>query len=575
MSPGSDNFDGIAERDPSGRYIRYHEILGRGAFKTVYKAFDEVEGIEVAWNQVLIKNVMGSSQQLELLYSEIHILKSLKHANIMKFYHWWVDDRCMTINIITELFTSGNLKQYREKHKQVNIKAIKNWARQILRGLQYLHTQNPRIIHRDLKCENIFVNGHTGQVKIGDLGLATVMQQPAALSVIGTPEFIAPELFREEECNELVDIYSFGVCMLEMATNKSSYLECHGVHEIYDKVIRGEKPASLDTIMNLEMKEFIEKCLVSASTRPSAEELLNDPFLVSDNLPGQIPLTTPKMLESAYVSGPKSQSMDIDLDSKKSNSSTSMKSICEIPRRLSLTLLYNDVKTFKLIGKVKDEERIKMKLLYIDSKGYRNSVKFPFYPKTDTIVSVLCEMIEQISDLSGEDLVPIVQLMEQLIPELKPDYKPPCDFSLAEYISSLEDSSASNCILDALRYLLESGMCKTSTEVIGIGDDRCARDSLVSGISVEHNLVNQNHDSGLSACDCSEVSCSAASDGLSLSSLSSITPTEKDTYSEDLKQELDAIDSHYNKCLRELSRKREEAIEFAKKRHASGKGLVS
>ena len=77
------------------------------------------------------------------------------------------------------------LFRYREKHKQVNIKAIKNWARQILRGLHYLHTQNPRIIHRDLKCENIFVNGHTGQVKIGDLGLATVMQQPAALSVIG------------------------------------------------------------------------------------------------------------------------------------------------------------------------------------------------------------------------------------------------------------------------------------------------------------------------------------------------------------------------------------------------------
>ena len=139
--------------------------------------------------------------------------------------------------------------------------------------------------------------------------------------------------------------------------------------------------------------------------------------------------------------------------------------------------------------------------------GYRNSVDFPFYPESDTIVSVLCEMIEQISDLSGEYLVPIVQLMEQLIPKLKPHYKPPCDFSLAEYISSLEDSSASNCILDALRYLLESGMCKTSTEVIGIGEDRCARDSLVSGISVEHNLVNQNHDSGLSACDCSEVSC--------------------------------------------------------------------
>ena len=65
------------------------------------------------------------------------------------------------------------------------MKAIKKWARQILQGLQYLHTHDPCIIHRDLKCDNIFVNGHTGEVKIGDLGLAVVMQQPIARSVIG------------------------------------------------------------------------------------------------------------------------------------------------------------------------------------------------------------------------------------------------------------------------------------------------------------------------------------------------------------------------------------------------------
>jgi WNK lysine deficient protein kinase len=75
--------------------------------------------------------------------------------------------------------------RYRKKHKNVDMKAIKNWARQILRGLVYLHGHNPPIIHRDLKCDNIFVNGNHGEVKIGDLGLATVMQQPTAQSVIG------------------------------------------------------------------------------------------------------------------------------------------------------------------------------------------------------------------------------------------------------------------------------------------------------------------------------------------------------------------------------------------------------
>lgn len=75
--------------------------------------------------------------------------------------------------------------RYRNKHKSVDMKAIKNWARQILRGLDYLHSQNPPIIHRDLKCDNIFVNGNHGEIKIGDLGLAIVMQQPTAKSVIG------------------------------------------------------------------------------------------------------------------------------------------------------------------------------------------------------------------------------------------------------------------------------------------------------------------------------------------------------------------------------------------------------
>jgi serine/threonine protein kinase len=65
------------------------------------------------------------------------------------------------------------------------LKAIKNWARQILHGLDYLHSHQPPIIHRDLKCDNIFVNGNHGEVKIGDLGLATVMQTPRARSVIG------------------------------------------------------------------------------------------------------------------------------------------------------------------------------------------------------------------------------------------------------------------------------------------------------------------------------------------------------------------------------------------------------
>ena len=58
--------------------------------------------------------------------------------------------------------------------KEIKTKFIRSWGRQILQGLHYLHTRNPPVIHRDLKCDNIFINGTTGLVKIGDLGLATL-----------------------------------------------------------------------------------------------------------------------------------------------------------------------------------------------------------------------------------------------------------------------------------------------------------------------------------------------------------------------------------------------------------------
>lgn len=52
-------------------------------------------------------------------------------------------------------------------------RVVKRWARQILRGMHYLHSQDPPIIHRDLKCDNIFINGAAGDIRIGDLGLST------------------------------------------------------------------------------------------------------------------------------------------------------------------------------------------------------------------------------------------------------------------------------------------------------------------------------------------------------------------------------------------------------------------
>ena len=154
----------FVEVDPTGRYGRYSDLLGAGAVKKVYRAFDQEEGIEVAWNQVKLRNFCEDPPTIDRLNSEVRLLRTLKNKNIIALYSVWRDKRQNTLNFITEVCTSGNLREYRKKHKHVSLKALKKWSKQILKGLDYLHTQELCIIHRDLNCSNVFINGNIGQV---------------------------------------------------------------------------------------------------------------------------------------------------------------------------------------------------------------------------------------------------------------------------------------------------------------------------------------------------------------------------------------------------------------------------
>ena len=78
--------------------------------------------------------------------------------------------------------------RYLKRFKVMKPKVLRSWCRQILKGLHFLPTRTPPIIHRDLKCDNIFITGPTGSVKIGDLGLATLKRASFAKSVIGEDE---------------------------------------------------------------------------------------------------------------------------------------------------------------------------------------------------------------------------------------------------------------------------------------------------------------------------------------------------------------------------------------------------
>lgn len=88
-----------------------------------------------------------------------------------------------------------------------------------------MHSNNPPIIHRDIKSENIFINSNTNQLRLGDLGLSISLKNKFAETVLGTPEFMAPEIYTEKYTTS-VDIYAFGMCLLEVCTNQTPYKEC-------------------------------------------------------------------------------------------------------------------------------------------------------------------------------------------------------------------------------------------------------------------------------------------------------------------------------------------------------------
>ncbi|XP_048783056.1 serine/threonine-protein kinase WNK4 isoform X1 [Lagopus muta] len=289
---------------PDGRFLKFDIEIGRGSFKTVYKGLDTETTVEVAWCELQTRKLSKTERQR--FSEEVEMLKGLQHPNIVRFYDSWKSSvkGQICIVLVTELMTSGTLKTYLKRFKEMKLKVLQRWSRQILKGLHFLHTRSPPIIHRDLKCDNIFITGPTGSVKIGDLGLATLKRASFAKSVIGTPEFMAPEMY-EEKYDEAVDVYAFGMCMLEMATSEYPYSECQNAAQIYRKVTsvsasgleegavwwelldlaapEGLKPSSFYKVKVPELKEIIEGCIrMDKDERYTIQDLLEHSFFQED-----------------------------------------------------------------------------------------------------------------------------------------------------------------------------------------------------------------------------------------------------------------------------------------------------
>jgi WNK lysine deficient protein kinase len=272
--------DIIVETSPCSQYIRFNEEIGRGSSKIIYKAIDVFNMKEVVWNSISITPSMKCEEKKRIV-TEINLLKTIKHENVLKIYNSWYNKDKKEVVFITEYMIGGSLNDFIQKYKHFKPKHIQNWCIQILKGLEYLHEN--QIIHGDIKLENIFICGETSQICIGDFGLSINKSQTNTKSCLGTPEMMAPEIY-SGEYDESIDIYAFGMCLLEMYTMEKPYYECNNICQIYKRVTNGILPLSIEKVYNLEIKNLIIQLLGDKTKRPTAKDLLTHNLFIQNKV---------------------------------------------------------------------------------------------------------------------------------------------------------------------------------------------------------------------------------------------------------------------------------------------------
>ncbi|KAK8450099.1 hypothetical protein SEVIR_7G306700v4 [Setaria viridis] len=192
------------------------------------------------------------------------------------------------------------------------------------------------------------------------------MQQQKTRSVKGTLEFMAPELYTGNY-NELVDVYAFGMCMLELVTCEYPYSECQGMGHIFKNVSQGKKPAALYKVKDSEVRSFIENCLAPAAERLSASELLRSSFLQNDSSLSSPPFSV-SMVEIENVTR----------DGDQFDSFVFRKG------------------EFLLNGNMEVTNPVHLWLRFPDPCGGSKAVQFPLDVAKDTGLSIAMEMAEQV-----------------------------------------------------------------------------------------------------------------------------------------------------------------------------------
>ena len=196
--------------------------LGRGTSGVVY----QVQSIEDGSYKV-VKTIdlssLSESKQLQAS-KEVEILKRIDHPHIIKYYNSIVIDA--VLYILMEYAAGGDLQSYitetKRKRQHISENQVWAWAYEISLSVYYLHGH--KILHRDLKCLNIFLDCKN-RIKIGDLGLSEIMsEQITENKSFGTPLFMSPEQIRRQPYGFKVDIWGIGCIIYTLCTLDAPFI---------------------------------------------------------------------------------------------------------------------------------------------------------------------------------------------------------------------------------------------------------------------------------------------------------------------------------------------------------------
>jgi len=251
--------------------IRFEEKIGEGSFGEVYRGF--LWGQEIALKKLRIK---GTTDNIKEFRKELKIMRTLRHPNIVEFLGACVEPNRMCI--ITEYLSNGSLEDVLERNaklsKRIGIKRIVSLAKDIARGLNWLHHKG--IIHRDLKTANILVDSN-GKGKLADFGLSHIKTSSVCgtYGVVGTPCYMAPEVLQKIPYGEKADVFSFAVVLCEMIVGKYPYDNEPESTATFEKAIisglRPDVPACIPSMQNLIVACWAEK----PEDRPSMDQIMD------------------------------------------------------------------------------------------------------------------------------------------------------------------------------------------------------------------------------------------------------------------------------------------------------------